>query len=1457
MAIKNQLQFRRGSSTEWVAISGGDGPTLYAGEPGFDSTNNILKIGDGSTSWKDLKAIGADQNLYKVKNTSGGIIYKGQVVRANGTVGNSDAIQITLFIADGSVPEYTVMGLATQDMNNNDFGYVTAFGQIIGIDTDPDNLSTNICAAGENWLDGDVLYASPSVAGKLTKNKPQHDTIVAIVLHSANNGSLFARPSWNPHLDDLHDVNTSGVSNNQYLRYDSASDTWLPTSSGIFTTVAIGSNIIPEIPIASLYVKGNIHTSGNGFFGTFNTNEYVTLGGFTGGDVGLVDYEDSPIAVKQGDGIYKYNIITIDDNNVGIGTSAPSAKLDVDGDILSEEINIVSSVNGATLFNIEGTNGNLFSVVDSVSGSLMSVNDITGLPAFEVFSDHSVVAGRFNANDFVISSDGNIGIGIAAPSGKLHVVGDTYAQGSIYISNTSPIGALTYNRIYSGTSDNFIIQGGGNTLTLSGQGGSIDMRAYSTSFTIGNSYNAGTTNQFIRFMPANSEAMRITNAGNVGIGTNTPASKLDVAGVATVGYQPDNDICFSVVNDSPVSNFNVRGGGDIYTAGDLDVRGSAVFNEAGANVDFRVEGDTDANLLFLDASSDRVGIGTSTPSTKLHVNGSALIGKTFFSDTVYHYSNGILIATDIATTDNFMCNLTIEGHSYDTTKGPIFSRVQFYNYVTSGTIINTSAISTDKDFTIDVFHYNGYVYLWFAQTTSFQSYTFKLNTMNSGKTITAITNAIKPTSGVTNSVTITPHKIWNAANDGASSGLDADLLDGNHASAFQLALTNPVTGTGAANHIAYWSSASGIAHDSNELVWDSTNNRLGIRTSAPSTTVDISGVIRSFATSFAIAIDGANGSGPRISIGSSSDYTAYMDIGAYSNINNVNTKGRDFRLHSTTIDPILYAEYDTGNIGIGTSSPSYKLHLQDGNLGMFNTSGGANSITFGSSTNSGRMRIEKESTSHDMILKSINGGINESLRILYSNGNVVFNENGDNIDFRVEGDTDANLLFVDASTDRVGIGTSAPSSKLMILTPDNYTGQVLKLQTKAENTYSLYAEANSPAGGVVTWSWNQLNAGTTYANVLAFDRGNVGIGTSTPSVKFHVVGTHFNDGNIQAIGTQRKITLGNDQGIEDPGSADLILRTGGGEKIRILNASGNVGIGTTTPSNKLNVNTSTDSSNGLQIVNNSAGTSARSLLSLSNGSYGAEISLGGTGTPNNGFYRQNRLLISGPFITDYVTGQHVFSIGGGGSAQDVAGSTMVGIWDLDSLKVFNSVAGGTSATAGLRLKSTTANGTTDHISFLVGNNGGTEALRVINNGNVGIGTTTPEYKLQVNGSFGATTKSFRIDHPSRPNYTLEYGSLESPYHGVRLTGRGKVVKGSGTVLLPSYLKDLIHDDENINIQITNIKHGKTIYVDEIDLNNDQFTVRVDRAKSLGDLEFFWVFTGIRKDVDNLVVEREK
>jgi hypothetical protein len=59
----------------------------------------------------------------------------------------------------------------------------------------------------------------------------------------------------------------------------------------------------------------------------------------------------------------------------------------------------------------------------------------------------------------------------------------------------------------------------------------------------------------------------------------------------------------------------------------LNTSGAVVFNDAGANVDFRVEGDTEANLLFVDAGNDRVGIGTSSPTDRLEVAGVAVAGS--------------------------------------------------------------------------------------------------------------------------------------------------------------------------------------------------------------------------------------------------------------------------------------------------------------------------------------------------------------------------------------------------------------------------------------------------------------------------------------------------------------------------------------------------------------------------------------------------------------------------------------------------------------------------------------------------------------------------------------------------------------------------------------------------------------------------------------------------------------
>ena len=63
----------------------------------------------------------------------------------------------------------------------------------------------------------------------------------------------------------------------------------------------------------------------------------------------------------------------------------------------------------------------------------------------------------------------------------------------------------------------------------------------------------------------------------------------------------------------------VNTSGAITTTGGMTVDGATVFNEASADVDFRIEGDGDANLFYADAGNDRIGIGESTPVAKLHI----------------------------------------------------------------------------------------------------------------------------------------------------------------------------------------------------------------------------------------------------------------------------------------------------------------------------------------------------------------------------------------------------------------------------------------------------------------------------------------------------------------------------------------------------------------------------------------------------------------------------------------------------------------------------------------------------------------------------------------------------------------------------------------------------------------------------------------------------------------------
>ena len=157
----------------------------------------------------------------------------------------------------------------------------------------------------------------------------------------------------------------------------------------------------------------------------------------------------------------------------------------------------------------------------------------------------------------------------------------------------------------------------------------------------------------------------------------------------------------------------------------------------------------------------------------------------------------------------------------------------------------------------------------------------------------------------------------------------------------------------------------------------------------------------------------------------------------------------------------------------------------------------------------------------------------------------------------------------------------------------------------------------------------------------------------------------------------------------------------------------------------------------------------------------------------------------------------------------------------------------------------------NQIDFSVGNNDGSNIIMYM------YGNDAEPFNnlFSIDGKLEAIQKSFVITHPTKTGKKLEYSSVESPYVGIRLTGKESITKKEVVVELPEYMHALIHNNKGINIQITNIGHDKILFVKEIDIKHNLFIIGVKRMFYGTKLDFFWTFTGIRKDVPELKVER--
>ena len=289
----------------------------------------------------------------------------------------------------------------------------------------------------------------------------------------------------------------------------------------------------------------------------------------------------------------------------------------------------------------------------------------------------------------------------------------------------------------------------------------------------------------------------------------------------------------------------------------------------------------------------------------------------------------------------------------------------------------------------------------------------------------------------------------------------------------------------------------------------------------------------------------------------------------------------------------------------------------------------------------------------------------------------------------------------------VGIGTTSPAEKLTVSGDSNITGKLAVGSSAAHPSFAFYNQLTAYFNGAVTIddTLTQSGGGTSSFS------GSVGIGTTSPDSKLEV---DMNDASGNRLGfTGDGSTTGAALWTNwTTGTSYLDFRLGGTTntytKMRITNA-GNVGIGTTSPSAKLHVKSAFAGSFTYD-------TTADDLIVESNANGGITIA---TAAANTG-----RVIFASP---DDATGSEI--------SFNASGALM-------------------------KIGTTTGSG-----QLVLQSGNGSEALRANSSGNIGIGTTSPGQKLEVNGTVKSSglhvTAAPRIDATGTPGLSAA-GQSSSP-----------------------------------------------------------------------------------------------
>ncbi len=240
-------------ATGLTGATGPTGPTGATGPAGpLDELTDVVVTSplqfqglmyDG-TNWVNSNI----PNVYIVRNNTGSTILKGTLVGAVGAE-PSGRIDVAPFEVTGTEnSELRAMGIATSNISSGVNGEVMSFGTLTGLDTRGSTASA-LAVGDETWAAGDILFAHPTVDGKLTNVRPQHDLAVAfITVRHASTGQIAIRIiPGNNHLEWMHDVVLTSPTDGQVLQWNGSSWINATVSSDVMTDTRNAALILMDI----------------------------------------------------------------------------------------------------------------------------------------------------------------------------------------------------------------------------------------------------------------------------------------------------------------------------------------------------------------------------------------------------------------------------------------------------------------------------------------------------------------------------------------------------------------------------------------------------------------------------------------------------------------------------------------------------------------------------------------------------------------------------------------------------------------------------------------------------------------------------------------------------------------------------------------------------------------------------------------------------------------------------------------------------------------------------------------------------------------------------------------------------------------------------------------------------------------------------------------------------------